>query len=498
MAAIRSLHEKSDSEQPDAVVLEHKSEQSSVAPSWTVEEETAVRRKLDWQLVPTVTVLYLLCFLDRINIGNARIQGMEQELDLYGYRFNIATSIFYIVYLTIEVPSNIILKRVGPRFYLPGLVVGFGAVSLGTAFVKTFAQLCVVRALLGIFEGGTMPGLAFFLSSFYKREELYFRIGIFVSAASTAGAFGGLLAAGFSQIPEWGVAGSTLHTWRNIFFFEGLVTMIVAMLAPLILPQNPETSRVLTEREKWIAGERLRLEHMTQSNEKVQMHHVKRALLNVNNYVCAAGFFAINITVQGLSVFMPTILSQIGYQSLTAQYYTVPVYAVASIIAIAIGLISDKTKMRGLYLALFTLIGMAGFAMLRWGTTNQIKYAAVYLCAVGAFPGGPGFLSWGLNNAAGPAVRAVAGGWIVTLGTMGGILAVWAYLPNDGPNYPIGHTINFAAQVFVLFLSAFGIYYCVRENRIRARGGRDHRLVGLTEEQKADLGYRHPDFRYIA
>ncbi|KAI1376527.1 MFS general substrate transporter [Hypoxylon crocopeplum] len=497
MAGLRN-DEKGELEQPDAIALETKSEGSSEAPSWTVAEETAIRRKLDWQLVPTVTILYLLCFLDRINIGNARIQGMQEDLDLVGYRFNIATSIFYIVYLTVEVPSNIILKRVGPRFYLPGLVVGFGAVSVGTAFVKTYEQLLAVRAMLGIFEGGTMPGLAFFLSSFYKREELYFRVGIYVSAASIAGAFGGLLAAGFSQIPEWGVAGSTLHTWRNIFFFEGLITIIVALCAPIILPQSPETSRWLTDREKWIAAERLRLEHKANPNETVQPRHVKRALLNINNYICAAGFFSINVTVQGLSVFMPTILRELGYEALMAQYYTVPVYVAASLIAIAIGLISDKTRMRGIYLAVFTFLGITGFAMLRWGSGSTLKYAAVYLCAVGAFPGGPGFLSWGLNNASGPAVRAVSGGWIVTLGTMGGILAVWAYLPNDGPNFPIGHSINLAAQILALFLASFGIFYCVRENRIRARGGRDDRLVGLSEDEKADLGYRHPDFRYIA
>ncbi|KAI1390739.1 MFS general substrate transporter [Hypoxylon trugodes] len=498
MAPIRTIDEKSDGEQPDAVVVETKSDRSSDAPSWTVEEETIVRRKLDWQIVPTVTLLYLLCFLDRINIGNARIQGMQEELNLVGYRFNIATSIFYIVYLTIEVPSNILLKRIGPRFYLPGLVVGFGAVSVGTAFVKSYEQLCAVRALLGIFEGGTMPGLAFFLSSFYKREELYFRVGIYVSAASIAGAFGGLLAAGFSQIPEWGIASSRLHTWRNIFFFEGLITMIVALLAPIVLPQSPETSKSLNERERWIAAERLRRESKAHPNEKIQPHHIKRALLNINNYICAAGFFAINITVQGLSVFMPTLLKEMGWESLTAQYYTVPVYVAASLIAIGISLVSDKTRMRGIYLALFTLLGIIGFAMLRWGTGNGLRYAAVYLCAIGAFPGGPGFLSWGLNNSAGPAVRAVTSGWIVTLGTMGGILAVWAYLPTDGPSFPIGHTINLVAQIFVLFLSIFGIWYCVRENRLRAQGKRDHRLEGLTEAEQADLGYKHPDFRYIA
>ena len=80
----------------------------------------------------------------------------------------------------------------------------------------------------------------------------------------------------------------------------------------------------------------------------------------------------------------------------------------------------------------------------------------------------------------------------------GGILAVWAYLPNDGPNFPIGHTINLAAQFAALALSSFGIAYCMWENRLRDRGGRDYRLEGLTEEEQADLGYRHPEFRYIA
>ncbi|KAI1191444.1 major facilitator superfamily domain-containing protein [Nemania serpens] len=497
MATAQEIDEKLQASLPVAVMCEDKSSVSAESITWTVEEETVIRRKLDRQLVPMLTILYLLCFLDRVNIGNARIQGLADDLDLVGYRFNIATSIFYVVYLIVEVPSNIVLKRVGPRWYIPALVVGFGAVSIATAFVNTYEQLIGVRVALGVFEGGAFPGIAFYLSSFYKREELYFRIGIYVSAASLAGAFGGLLAAGFSQIPEWGIAGSRLHTWRNIFFFEGILTVIAASIAPIILPQSPETSRYMTAREQWIAAERIRLEHKASARQQVEMRHVKRAVTNINNYICAAGFFFINITVQGLSVFLPTILTDIGYKSLTAQYYSVPVYVTASLISIAVGYVSDKTKMRGIYLAAFALLGITGFGLLRWGTGSQLKYAAVYLCAVGAFPGGPGFLSWGINNAAGPSVRAVSSGYIVSLGTAGGILAVWAYLPSDGPNFPIGHSINFAAQVVALFLSIFGILYCMRENRLRERGGRDNRLVGLTEEEKADLGYRHPDFRYI-
>jgi sugar phosphate permease len=310
--------------------------------------------------------------------------------------------------------------------------------------------------------------------------------------------FTGLLATGLSAIPPWGVASMRITTWRNIFFFEGVLTMIAGFIAPVILPQRPGSANRLTERERWIADERLRLEHKADAEEKVKTRHVKRAMLNINNYICAGGFFLINITVQGLSLFMPTVLNDLGWTNTQAQLYSVPPYVLASAVAIAIAFISDKTKMRGAYLAGFTLLGITGFAVLRWAPGASLKYMGIYFCAIGAFPGGPGFLSWGLNNASGPAVRAVSGAWIVTLGSAGGILATWCYLARDGPNYPIGHSINLAAQILVLCLSLFGIWYCVSENKLRERGGRDSRLEGLTEDEIADLGYRHPSFRYIA
>ncbi len=346
-----------------------------------------------------------LQFLDRANIGNARIQGMQADLDLGGTRFNWALSIFYIVYLLVEVPSNIVLKRVGPRFYLPLLVCGFGLVSMCTAFVKTFEGLMVARVFLGIFEGGAMPGMAFFLSCFYKRKELLFRIGIYVSAASIAGAFGGLLATGLSRIPAWGVEGARVHTWRNIFFFEGLITMLIGLVAPVWMPTSPETAYFLTERERRIATERLAREHKAVPDEHVTLKHVSRAVLSIHNYTCALGFFLLNITVQGLSVFMPTILNDLGWTSTKAQLYSVPPYVCACLVAIAIAYVSDKTHQRGIYLAIFSTIAAIGFALLRWQSDVNVRYAAVFLVTIGAFPGGPGFLSWAMNSKQGYGIQ---------------------------------------------------------------------------------------------
>ncbi|KAB5558482.1 major facilitator superfamily domain-containing protein [Coniochaeta sp. 2T2.1] len=475
-----------------------KSDLEDTPVDWSKEEETALRRKIDRRIVPLVTILYLLCFLDRINIGNAKIQGLEKDLHLdVGVRFNWALSIFYIVYLLFEVPSNIVLKYVGPRFFLPFLVVGFGFVSMCTAFVTSFGGLMVARVFLGVFEGGAMPGMAFFLSTFYRREELLFRIGIYVSAASMAGAFGGLLATGLSKIPSWGADAMPIHTWRNIFFFEGIITMIVGLLAPIWMPQSPETAKFLNARERHIAAARLVIEHKANPAEKVTWVHIKRSVMCIHNYTCALGFFLINITVQGLSVFMPTILNDLGWKAITAQLMTVPVYAAACLVAIAVAYVSDKTKRRGVYLAAFSTLSLTGFALLRWATDKHIRYMAVFFVCVGAFPGGPGFLSWGINNSAGPAVRAVSSAYIVTLGTAGGIVATWTYVKTDGPKYHTGHTINLVGQICVVLLSIFGILYCAWENRQRAAGKRDRRLDGLSPQEEMDLGYRHPSFRYM-
>ena len=490
-------------EKPGDILYEERIGDSNASEStgeftWTVEEETAVRRKLDKVIVPLTTFLYLLCFLDRANVGNARIAGMGKDLDLNrGVRFNWVTSIFYIIYMFVEVPSNIVLKIIGPKFYLPLLVCGFGLVSMCTAFVTSFSGLLTARAFLGIFEGGVMPGIAFFITCFYKREELLLRVGIYVSAASMAGAFGGLLATVLARIPAWGVSTMVIHRWRNIFFFEGLVTVLAGLGAPFLMPTTPGECWFLNERERRIAAERLVMKNGADENEKVKFHHVVRAILNINNYICALGFFLINITVQGISLFMPTILKDLGWTETKAQLYTVPPYVCACCVAIAVAFVSDKTNRRGIYLAGFTFLAIAGFSILRWATDPNVRYGGVFLITIGAFPGGPGFLSWAMNNASGPAVRAVSGAYVVTLGTAGGVLATWTYVQKDSPKYYTGHTINLAGQIGVLVLALGGIAYCNWENRQRDLGKRDHRLNGLSERQIKDLGYRHPQFRYI-
>ncbi|KAF2668024.1 MFS general substrate transporter [Microthyrium microscopicum] len=463
--------------------------------SWSEAEERAVRRKLDWHLVPPLTLMYLLCFIDRTNIGNAKIQGMSKDLDLSGLNYNYALTVFYIVYILVEIPSNMALKRLGANIWLPVLTVAFGGVCVGTAFVKTFTQLVVVRILLGITEGGMFPGTSFYLSCFYRREELLLRVGIFASSASMAGAFGGLLATGLTKIHSWGVPGSKLYMWRNIFFFEGLFTIFIGLMVPLMLPKSVESCKFFTDRERMIAITRLAKENDADDSHKVTKADIKAAIFNINIQFCAFGFLCANVAVQSLSLFMPTILNQMGYTPISAQLHSVPPYFLACCLAIFVAFLSDRTRQRGIFLVIFAAIAAIGYAVIMSTNNPKTKYAAIFIIAMGGFPNGPGFLSWGINSNAGS--RAVASAYIMSVGTVGAVISTWTYMEKDKPGYKKGHAINLGFQIAVIALAGSCVLYCQWENKQRAAGRRDGRLVGLSDAEKRKLGYRHPDFRYI-
>lgn len=150
-------------------------------------------------------------------LGNARLAGLERDLKLYGYDYNAALSVFYISYILFEIPCNILCKYVGPGWFIPSITLGFGILTTCTAFVTNFSTLCTIRFLLGIFEAGMMPGIVYFLSRWYRQNELTFRVSLFIISAALAGAFGGLLASAILRLNNFG----SLHTWRMIFAIEG-------------------------------------------------------------------------------------------------------------------------------------------------------------------------------------------------------------------------------------------------------------------------------------
>lgn len=136
---------------------------------------------------------------------------------MHGFDLNVSLSIFFISYILFEIPANLLCKWMGPGWFLPCAIFGFGVFTICTGLVHSFSALCGVRFLLGIFEAGIMPALVYFLSRWYTHSELTFRVSLFIISASLAGAFGGLLASAILTIPHMG----SLHSWRLIFVIEG-------------------------------------------------------------------------------------------------------------------------------------------------------------------------------------------------------------------------------------------------------------------------------------
>ncbi|GAN07195.1 major facilitator superfamily protein [Mucor ambiguus] len=483
---------KIDSEKELSVSYSHE-DQVDALENIDPKLEARIRRKLDMRVVPMATLIYLMAFIDRSNMGNAKNLGMTEDLGLTGHKFSITLTTFFITYVLFEIPTNIMCKKFGPRIWLSMIVFAFGIVSMCLAFSSSFAGLATARAFLGIAEAGIMPGISYMLSTFYRRHELVTRVGIYASFASLAGAFGGLLAIGFSRIPEWGI----MHTWRNIFFFEGILTFAAGIVCYLVLPDSPETASFLTEEERRIASLRIRLETLTHEQKKLKRVHFVLGIKNINIVLMSAGLFCSLLCMNSIALFMPSLLATMGFDSIKSQLMTVPPYACGTIFCIIAAMTSDRLKTRGpiLIFAAGPLIVIAFIILLTVETTG-VRYMAIFFATCGAFTGSPVFVAWLVDNSSGPMVRAIASAFAVSVGSLGGLVATWTYLAEEAPEYKAGHIINLCAGCVIMISATLATINCRWENKQRAEGKRDYRLDGLTDEQMSELGHTHPNFRY--
>lgn len=455
-----------------------------------------MRNKIDLCIVPTVSLLYLFCFIDRANIGNAKIAGMDVELHMKGYDYNVIISVFYVSYILFEIPLNLMCKWIGPGWFLPLSTLLFGVASLGTAFVKTQAQLNAVRFLLGIFEAGLLPGIAYYMSRWYRRSELGFRLSLYIVMAPLAGAFGGLLASAILRLEHFG----GLHGWRMIFAIEGIITIGLALISFATLTDRPQTARWLTQEEKDLAIARVKSERVgtTVVLDKIDTKKLKRGILNPMTLSTALLFLFDNVTVQGLAFFLPTIVATI-YPKATPVYkqlYTVPPYVVGAFFTVMIPWVSWRLDRRQWPMIICAPPVMAGFAMFLGSEVAKVRYGACFLITSCAFALGPLTNAQVSANVVTDTARSAAIGFNVMMGNVGGLISGWSFLPWDAPNYHIGNGLNLATAGSMLVVGAAALVWMKADNRRREQKDVDEELRGLSEEEIENLDWRHPAFRW--
>ncbi|EFQ34547.1 major facilitator superfamily transporter [Colletotrichum graminicola M1.001] len=460
--------------------------------------ERKLRLKIDLMIVPTVALLYLFCFIDRANIGNARIAGLEKDLGMKGLDYNATLSIFYISYILFEIPLNILCKLMGPGWFLPLTTLLFGICSIGTAFVHTVPQLMGVRFLLGIFEAAMLPGIAYYLSRWYRRAELAFRLSLYIVMAPLAGVFGGLLASAILRIDHFG----SLHSWRMIFAIEGIITICIALVGFFTLTDRPATARWLTQAEKDLAEARVRSERVGQSHvlDKMDTRKLLRGILCPVTLSTAFVFLLDNITVQGLAFFLPTIVKGIYPMSSVErqQLFTVPPYITGAVFTVLIPFLSWRIDRRQIFFIMSAPMAMVGYIMFLASKDLSVRYAATFLIASSVFALGALTNAQVSANVVSDTARSSAIGTNVMFGNIGGLISTWSFLPWDGPDYPIGNGLNLATCSIVLLTSTLALIWMKRDNRRREGLNIQEELSGLSQEEESELDWKHPSFRWKA
>jgi MFS family permease len=419
-------------------------------------------RKTDKVLLPFLALLYLLSFLDRTNIGNARLANLEEDLHMEGLDYNIAVAVFFPFYVAAEIPSNMAMKRWRPSIWIPSIMVAWGIMTVMLGVVKNFGGLLAVRCLLGLAEGGLFPGVTYYITMWYKRHECGLRMAIFFSAATAAGAFGGLLAYGIMRMD--GIAG--LGGWAWIFILEGLATFIIAVAAYWIMHDYPDTARFLDEDEKREIVRRLEEDRSVLSNE-FDMKFMWDAFKDWKIYVHMFITIGIYTPLYSISVFLPTIVRGLGYGQEIAQLMTVPPYIVACLFTIGGGWAADRHGQRGIYMIGFCLCAITGFAILAGTESLGAKYFACFLITSGIYPNVPQGVAWNGNNIGGSLKRGVGIAMHVGFGNLGGAISAFIFRPVEAPGYRSGHLILLSTTAMSCALSIFMTLYLRRENKRR-------------------------------
>nr|RBQ97623.1 hypothetical protein FVER53263_00125 [Fusarium verticillioides] len=409
-----------------------KSEQQAFDPIF----EKKVIRKVDRNLVPILFLLFLCAFIDRINIGNARIQGLEADLNMSGEDYNIALFTFFILYILLEVPCNILLKNMRPSLFLSAIMTGWGIVTICQGLTQSFAGLIACRVIIGGLEAGFFPACVYLLSMYYCRHELQWRFNLFFSASIVAGAFSGLLAYAIAHMD--GIAG--YGGWRWIFIIEGAATVVIAIWSYWMVPDWPETAKFLNDDERALLVDRLAADKKDTHMNTWDKRTAKRIFSDVKIYLGILMYMGIVTTSYSGSFFTPTILKQLGWTSIRAQIMSIPIFLFATVCALVAAVASDKTKHRSGFIlggCLFTTVGYV-ILLNMMSVSVGIRYMALFFIVAGGYIAQPIVLVWVSNNMAGHYKLGVASAMQVGFGNIGGIIASNIFVTTQAPTYPLG------------------------------------------------------------
>jgi MFS family permease len=340
--------------------------------TFTPEEQKKIIRKVDLRLIPTLGFMYCVSLMDRTNLGVAMVAGMGTDLKLTGERYSIIVLLFFITYVALQPPATVVLRKLGPRVFLPAIVIIWGAVMIGFGFVKEWHTLIPLRLLLGIFEAGFFPGSAYLLSVWYERYELQKRNTVFFLIGMLSSAFSGILGYLFSLLQGHGVQaapwlgvhhgptkakpttpvsfGPGLAGWRWIFILQGVITVVIGFIGWYFIVDFPELAhkpgmgkKFLNKAEVDFIVARIEKDRHDALPEEFNIKKYLKNGLDLKVWGFATIFMLTTTITYAIAYFLPIILKDgMGFSTAASNCLIAPPYVFAGFVMLGFAWLGDK------------------------------------------------------------------------------------------------------------------------------------------------------------
>lgn len=338
-------------------------------------------RKVAWRLIPFLCCCYLAAYLDRINVGFAKLQ-MADQLQLSDAAFGLGAGLFFVGYILFEVPSNLILKRVGARVWIARIMVSWGVLSACTLLVTTPAQFYVLRLLLGIAEAGFLPGVLYYLTLWFPTHRRGRMIALFMIGLPLSSVIGAPLSGWILEAFD-GLQG--LRGWQWLFLLEGVPSVLLGLLALRLLPEGPQDAEWLDLREQ---GHLLRDLTVDEAQSPASGDSFRQGFFNLKVWMLGGIDFAILLSAYAMGFWMPTFIRQAGVADASDIGLLTALPSIAAVFGmLALGASSDRFRERRWHIILPFWIGAAAMAASTAFTDNVVVTVLLFSIAQAAIIG---------------------------------------------------------------------------------------------------------------
>ncbi|AIY40952.1 Nitrate/nitrite transporter [Collimonas arenae] len=357
---------------------------SNINTSAAALEETY--KKIAWRLIPFLVFLFVLAWIDRVNVGFAKLQ-MLQDLQFSEAVYGLGAGIFFIGYFLFEVPSNLLLEKIGARKTLARITILWGLTSMAMVYVKTPTAFYIIRFFLGVFEAGFFPGVVLYLTYWFPAERRARVNGLFMTSFAIAGVVGGPIA-GFIMSTMDGVG--HFANWQWLFLLEGIPSVIAGILVLIYLPEKPVNAKWLTTSQQQAVSNALAAE-----NHGGKHASLRDACLNSRVWICAAVYFCVVSGNATIAFWSPSIIKEIGVVgNLQIGLISAIPFLAGTIAMVWNGIHSDKSGERRLHCAIATLVASIGLILTGFFLGNAVlALCALTLAAAGILAAFPVFWS---------------------------------------------------------------------------------------------------------